>query len=1177
MNNKYRQELQSSINQTEDQLEGMENALTATSESAKVSLYYSRANVERNRFNQMDVTKQADNARRLKNRVGSSVNLATTTLAAAKNSLEESKKAINNMGTAATNMQMAANAITALASNTASVMAVASAANYDSDLYQAVQKATEKVQMAAKCAEKVSVRSLEATIDASQSAAQDVFSDAKALLGTLTELQENTVTDYTTEAEKVVEATAQTTNAIKAQNQAMENFEISGFRLSAVMNTRNRLNQVSNHDLQLYDPALSDSGCACGCDTEPGRSFSIRFRRFFDENNIKNYRIILVPEDEAPGFDITTAKTLAKGNYAEMEPSYKDAILSAGCGENGISDCTEIVEYGLNPDSGAGMLYLSHYELTFVQTLNGDQKECSTIKQFWKDFAGNDLACGQPYVAFIFLDYTQEYQNVSNNTLGYLSLPSAPLTLKYRLPRIDLTQNALKIHNPYKLQDLEVAFNARDIKASEYGLPIENAEERSIVEYRAVFVSEGNLYQAKEQSSDNEAERRAQQNNWLEAAAGLDTLYTIIQANDADAFESELNNYIHNNCTLRGFLLHPEFNGLLAAMRDESEPKIKILKPQVIELISLKLHQLLQALSKGRFKPLETIALEAVEQTGDDGETTSEPSLGPVKDKIEQLLKLLRGWQLLRGTDTDSKAELQSKLEALEANNKAVKKAMKADNADVRTVLINYLKENLSEEHAALFILSNELEALKAQTKLTPSAINKFEKLVGNKPEYLKLLSMGRADAVSSLRNELLEVLDDASKEVLETFVLTGHTADIDQLTESGGIEEVYNLLREIDPANEGIADRGEQVVVETLEGYLRSALSQFITVGASVRGSGYTTLAGKAVLYTLYKALENLSSEQSVPALIEAFQMPDFQLLDDLETGVNLQQTVEGLKEKGATAARKLLLSAHLSESAENKSNGKKKKVLTNKSAFPFDMQTISLMTLNDYAVASKNSTLPDATIPTDNYEWASLSKYVSELSSIIKADTVMGEQFETLQQEVAQEERSLKGAERSVYWHLKKHHLGRWSEFVKTKLAEEQIQKGVFLMLQYALSERENAGLGLYSADGVEYVARPGTTASDNYGIPLFENQISEDTYRTCFAMLDDCILKDIIAGPTYKEYLDEQIDSSGTQSTLNSQNALNYRVLMVTAYAGPDAYRNQFLDNHSDYSQARVTIYD
>ena len=565
MNDKYVQELQKSIKSSRDQLITLEQSLTASEAASQLALYLAHGHVSRNRLNQWKVEGYSAEANRLNKQATAVVNLATKTAAAANNSLEESKKAISNVATAASNMQLSANAITHLASDVAGVLAVASSVNFDSDIYDKVKEANELTQQAARCAEKVSMTSLDSTVTASQSAAEDVLKDAEATLTTLTDFQTQTSANFATESEKVVEANTQTTESIQVQNKALEQYDITRSRDKAIKDTLMRQNQVSNHDLKLFDPVLDSDQPAT---QNVGKNLKMSFRKFIDESIIQEYRLMLVPQDEAPAFDLPTAKAVKKSENGRLSyiPVAKDTDHKNDNGKPPfITDCKKILassEEGWEDQRIA----LKYYDVN-LEFIEGEwkvlQKESKGKAEKAKetlvkvgDFSGRAIKHGTPYVAFIYVVYTRDFQSSANNTMGFLSTASRWFTPKFKLPEVEVDpERGFKVAYPHSARNLAVQFTAEKYD-----------EKTNPVEYRAVFVNDQNL-------SKSQTSKKA---NWPQAAVIKKRLEAANQRYELKALlENWHKNNARDNQELAKCLeIFPEYLNLITEGRSAAIAKV---------------------------------------------------------------------------------------------------------------------------------------------------------------------------------------------------------------------------------------------------------------------------------------------------------------------------------------------------------------------------------------------------------------------------------------------------------------------------------------------------------------------------------------------------------------------------------------------------------------------------
>jgi hypothetical protein len=246
MNINYTQELHDAVNSSNDQLIQAENKLGQAKSEAKLLLYYARENVKRNKINVGTAKEINVKSLSLDAKSVDGVSLANNVLIAAKQSSVDTGSATSNISTTAANIQIAANAITKLASDVASILAVANASDQGSKIQASVEKAYVKVNKAAEMAEKLSLISLQATIEAAQSTASTVVTDAEQVLAAMTNLQMATSSQSNNSSEQLKAAHERLLAASKMAKSATAAYELALSKDQAMKSTRELINQVSN-------------------------------------------------------------------------------------------------------------------------------------------------------------------------------------------------------------------------------------------------------------------------------------------------------------------------------------------------------------------------------------------------------------------------------------------------------------------------------------------------------------------------------------------------------------------------------------------------------------------------------------------------------------------------------------------------------------------------------------------------------------------------------------------------------------------------------------------------------------------------------------------------------------------------------------------------------------------
>jgi hypothetical protein len=246
MNINYTQELHDAINSSNDQLIQIENKLDQAKSAAKLSLFYAQANGEKEEADFKTAKTINDKSLSLDAKSTEGVSLANNVLIAAKQSSVDAGSATSNFSTAAANIQIAANAITELASDVGGIMAVANAADQGSKIQASVEKAYVKIKNAAEMAEKLSLISLQATIEVAQSTANTVVTDAEQVLAAMTSLQTATSSQSDNSSEQMKAAYAGFMAALKMAKSASAAYDLALSKDQAIKSTRKLIDQVSN-------------------------------------------------------------------------------------------------------------------------------------------------------------------------------------------------------------------------------------------------------------------------------------------------------------------------------------------------------------------------------------------------------------------------------------------------------------------------------------------------------------------------------------------------------------------------------------------------------------------------------------------------------------------------------------------------------------------------------------------------------------------------------------------------------------------------------------------------------------------------------------------------------------------------------------------------------------------
>ncbi|MEO9481946.1 MAG: hypothetical protein ABJG47_00780 [Ekhidna sp.] len=479
MSNAYNKELSSSIKNSNKEFIKEQYKLDHKKSASKVSLYYSHGQTEKTENSFISTKEDSLSAEALNDKTVKATNLTENVVLASKQSLQDSSSTTSNVSTAAANMQIAANAITKLASDVAALKSVAKNTANESKILKHTSKANDLIQDAAKKAEEVSLVSMQATIEAAQATASTVVTNADASLDAIKNLHSSTASNYSNLQELTVTDSENLTTARKNEKLASAKFDVTKRQDMAIKTTRGQINKVSNHNLTMIDPQVKEgkNESSLVSAIPAGDSFTISFDSYDNEDKIKDYRLIVAKYDDAEAFDINIAKDLEPGTYYQFAPSkhgndkkrtYAHTFYLLDAKQHAIpSHHLEVVKEEGNTwrivDTDKDALVLFN----------------NVVHHLAVDYKGKPIDKGTPYVAYVYVVYKNNYQHSIDSTVGDLSQPSERLTLQEML----YVPEKVNVFNPY--------FNSRNLAVS-FQLPIEQYEPKRL-EYRIMAVEAKNV------------------------------------------------------------------------------------------------------------------------------------------------------------------------------------------------------------------------------------------------------------------------------------------------------------------------------------------------------------------------------------------------------------------------------------------------------------------------------------------------------------------------------------------------------------------------------------------------------------------------------------------------------------------------------------------------------------
>lgn len=427
--NSYNENLRSSVVSSLSQQENALKKISSSLDAAMFSVYYAEGArmtaSEKLKASWQLYQEQQD----VQDQAVLNNNIAVNMKAAATQEKTYVDQTVSNTAVAASNVQIATNAIVKLASDIGSVFTIANAADFDSQIYQQAEDARKYMDRTAYDAEVASQLAMESSMLASEVSASNVSEAAnttsasvKTMMDTLSAQFDATAAVMSADSDAVSEAS----DVEKKAEGVLEDTNVEYYATkNAYFLTNSELNinlrvptgeKISNTSFQVqFDPLLSPF--PPNSKEKPGYPVS-------------DYYILLVKNDKKNTFSITSAEAIVQLNKNDS-----------------------FIELGATPEGGTA----------FNHTVNTAQI---------MDTDGDPVDLGQEYVVFIYAKLSTDYQQTLNNFENFLSAPSNEFELLNTLNAPEPAKIKTK-KNPNK--EIEIHFELEQ-------------DENYDVDYRVMFL-----------------------------------------------------------------------------------------------------------------------------------------------------------------------------------------------------------------------------------------------------------------------------------------------------------------------------------------------------------------------------------------------------------------------------------------------------------------------------------------------------------------------------------------------------------------------------------------------------------------------------------------------------------------------------------------------------------------
>jgi hypothetical protein len=312
--NSYSENLHSSVLATLGSQEMNNKQLSAQLDASMFALYYSEAaeivSIEKLvLIKQLYKKKQAINDLAVKNK-----NMSNNLLLSANEQKTYVAQSVTNMAVAASNIQIATNAVVRLASDVGSIFSIINAADYGTQIFQQCVEAYNLINKTAYNAEVTSQQAMESSASIAEVAASTIADKAKITSDSVNNLLQITTADLAIAAAKINSDTEDKYNASIATRSAEGVIKCSKVRSEAAKKAYKINNKKLNQNLRVEIPKPFTKSYSVSFDFFkppfiPGDKSANTPNTGLDKP-VKSYNILLVKESKKSFFSVSNAEEL---------------------------------------------------------------------------------------------------------------------------------------------------------------------------------------------------------------------------------------------------------------------------------------------------------------------------------------------------------------------------------------------------------------------------------------------------------------------------------------------------------------------------------------------------------------------------------------------------------------------------------------------------------------------------------------------------------------------------------------------------------------------------------------------------------------------------------------------------------------------------------------------------
>lgn len=451
--NSYNENLQNTVSATLQSQNLDLKGLKSQYKSAMYTLYYAEGATITAEEKLETATSDMNTKKKVKQQAVKNSSISANQLNSATQTSQYTGQSVSNVATCASNVQIAATAITRLAGDIGNIYNIVNAANSEPDIYSLTQNVNNLINITAYNAELTSDTAMEASAAISEVSASTVLNDSKATNALMTNILQIAAADLNTASQTVV-ADNTTLATVNTNEKLTEGaFESADIDYLTGLSAYQSVNSGLNLGLTAI-PLSSDSffvffDLIKGPFSQPQSITPVITVPDEQWYPVKDYYIFVVKESKKLTFSISEAENLkinGAGQYVKLSPQTSDPASEITLPLGAIGEVISVAA--------------------------GDTDSL-------QDSDGHQVVAGNNYVVFVMAVYTEPYKRLINNFNDFLSAPSLPFCMTTLLSAADNTaiipvseiDTEAKTH-PLLTKMIEKAFNLSkyisDLEASKY-------------------------------------------------------------------------------------------------------------------------------------------------------------------------------------------------------------------------------------------------------------------------------------------------------------------------------------------------------------------------------------------------------------------------------------------------------------------------------------------------------------------------------------------------------------------------------------------------------------------------------------------------------------------------------------------------------------------------------------